>query len=300
MVHHAEAAGAEDVVATCTRSSPHEGQRRSSRTGRRTRITEGHAAFIDRRPPVEQATVLEELAGAAYVVDRLDEALPSDRAGDRDSIDDLGDAAAIGRCTRVMSRLHWYIGDGAARTSEGRSKTVAILESLGESIELARAYSGFSQLAMLAQDIAQAIGVGRQGAGAGDASSATRRHTYARARQHRHRQDSARSSDITDAARSAHHRRRRRRAVTRRRVPSTTSAFTLMYWAQARGGDATTSSNRSPTPRSTRCTTSPRTCVTVIAWLRLRAGEWDEAERVTQDRDREGHHRRPTCWPRRS
>ena len=29
---------------------------------------------------------------------------------------------------------------------------------------------------------------------------------------------------------------------------------------------------------------------TTIAWLRLRAGEWDEAERVTR-RDRQGHHR---------
>ena len=69
----------------------------------------------------------------------------------------LGDEAAVGRCTRVLSRLHWFAGDGAARPATGALEAMTILGALGESIELARAYSGLSQLAMLAPDVEQAL-----------------------------------------------------------------------------------------------------------------------------------------------
>ena len=34
---------------------------------------------------------------------------------------------------------------------------------------------------------------------------------------------------------------------------------------------------------------------TALAWLRLRRGDWDEAERITRERDRERHHGRPAA-----
>ena len=91
----------------------------------------------------------EELAQAAYTVDRLDDAfLAMDRsiAIHRE----VGDESAVGRCTRTLSRFHWYAGDGDAARRTAR-EAIAILEPEGESIELARAYSGLSQLAMLAE-----------------------------------------------------------------------------------------------------------------------------------------------------
>ena len=72
---------------------------------------------------------------------------------------ELGEAAALGRCTRILSRLQWFAGEGA-QARETALEAIAILEPLGESAELARAYSGVSQLAMLAEDAEQAIAWG--------------------------------------------------------------------------------------------------------------------------------------------
>ena len=67
----------------------------------------------------------------------------------------------MGRCTRVLSRLHWFVGDGDAARAKAL-EAIAILEPLGESIELARAYSGVSQLAMLADDGDEALSWGER------------------------------------------------------------------------------------------------------------------------------------------
>ena len=74
---------------------------------------------------------------------------------------ELGDEAAVGRCTRVLSRFHWFAGDGDAARAKAL-EAIAILEPLGESVELARAYSGVSQLAMLAEDAEQALDWGER------------------------------------------------------------------------------------------------------------------------------------------
>ena len=99
--------------------------------------------------------MLEELATAAYLVNLIDEAFHNiERA--IDIYRDLGHDEAVGRCLRLLSRLHWFAGNGGPAESTAL-ESIAILEALGESVELARAYSGLSQLAMLAQDIDQAL-----------------------------------------------------------------------------------------------------------------------------------------------
>ena len=62
----------------------------------------------------------------------------------------------FGRCTRILARLYWFAGEGG-RARETAREAIAILERLGESGELARAYSANSQLAMLAQDVEGAV-----------------------------------------------------------------------------------------------------------------------------------------------
>ena len=149
IVHHADAAGAEDVVAdyallAARRASALESNREAYSQYRRA------LEFVDRLPPAEQARVLEEVAIAGYTVGRVDDALPAiDAAIAIHSR--LGDAEAVGRCTRILSRLYWFEGDGM-HAIEKAHEAVEILEPLGESPELARAYSAVSQLAMLSED----------------------------------------------------------------------------------------------------------------------------------------------------
>src|SRR5262249_3459052 len=110
VVHHAEAAGDEDVVAeyalvAARRAAALASNREAFSHYRRA------SAFVDRLTTAEQAAVLEELANAAYLVGRLDEALPAmERA--IALYRGLGDAAAVGRCTRDLSWLHWFVRDG--------------------------------------------------------------------------------------------------------------------------------------------------------------------------------------------
>ena len=102
----------------------------------------------------------EELAQAAYAVGRVDDAFVA--IGRSIALyGEVGDEHAVGRCTRILSRFHWYAGDGDAARRTARA-AITILEPEGESIELARAYSGLSQLAMLADQYEEAIAWGER------------------------------------------------------------------------------------------------------------------------------------------
>ena len=154
VVHHAEAAGADDVVAdfalvAARRAAALESNREAYSHYRRA------ADFAERLPLSEQAALVEELATASYIANRLEHAF----AAIKRAIElhrELEDWSGVGRCTRVLSRFHWYTGDGAAARRRAR-EAVAILEPLGESPELARAYSEVSQLAMLEEDLQQTL-----------------------------------------------------------------------------------------------------------------------------------------------
>jgi len=154
IVHHAEAAGDVEVVAThalvAARSAAALESNREAYSHFRRAVE-----FADRLPLPEQATLFEELAIAAYTVDRLPDALSAvERAIQINT--ELGEQKAVGRCMRVLSRCHWYAGDGEASMREAHA-AIRILEPLGESVELARAYSGLSQLAMLASRTGETV-----------------------------------------------------------------------------------------------------------------------------------------------
>lgn len=149
-VHHAEAAGAEDVVAeyalvAARRAAALESNREAFSHYRRA------ADFVDRLPAGEQGIVLEEVATAGYLVGRLTDAFNAIKRAIA-VYRELGDGTGVGRCERILSRLHWIAGDGA-NARKAAFEAVAILEPLGPSRELARAYSTVSQLEMLAEDI---------------------------------------------------------------------------------------------------------------------------------------------------
>jgi DNA-binding CsgD family transcriptional regulator len=152
IVHHAEAAGVEGVVAdyalvAARRAAALDSNREAYAHYRRA------SELAGRLPVGEQAVLLEELANAAYLVGRLDDAFVAiERAAAL--YREAGDESGVGRCTRRVSRLHWFAGDGVTARAAA-ADAIAILEPLGESIELAGAYSGLSQLSMLAQDVEQ-------------------------------------------------------------------------------------------------------------------------------------------------
>jgi DNA-binding CsgD family transcriptional regulator len=218
--------------------------------------------------------VFEELATAAYLVGRLDDAFSAvDRA--IALYGTLGEKEAVGRCTRVLSRFHWFAGDGQAARARARD-AIAILEPLGESLELARAYSGMSQLGMLAEDPEQAFSWGTAAlelAGRlGD--DRTRAHALINIGSALLQLDAAETSKLLEAhaiADAAGDRHEGCRALVN-------LAYTLMLWAQAddarRYGEQALAYAREHEEH-----TFVAYAATMIAWLRLRAGEWDDAER---------------------
>jgi DNA-binding CsgD family transcriptional regulator/tetratricopeptide (TPR) repeat protein len=275
IVHHAEAAGAMDAVAdyalvAARRAAALESNREAFSHYRRA------ADFADRLSPPEQGTLFEELTTAAYVVGRLEDAF---RAIERaiQIHGELDDHVALGRCTRVLSRLHWFAGEGAPARAKAL-EAIEILEPLGESRELARAYSGLSQLAMLAEDDEAAIVWGERALELalrlGD--EGTRAHAIVNigiSRMLTNPDETAALYEahvIADRAGDAHE-------ATRALVGLT---HTLMCFARpepafqyGRQGVSYAEEHEVHNLGSYLATT--------VAWLRLRAGEWDEAERLT-------------------
>lgn len=111
IVHHAEAAGADGVVeeyalVAARRAAALESNREAYSHYRRA------SDFAETLDASERAAVLEELAPAAYLVGRFDDAFDAiERAIAIHA--QAEDRAALGRCTRVLSRFHWFVGDGA-------------------------------------------------------------------------------------------------------------------------------------------------------------------------------------------
>lgn len=67
-----------------------------------------------------------------------------------------GDLVTVGSAQRWLSRLSWFLGRNE-ESEQWAERAIATLEPLGESPELAMAYSNLSQLRMLALDVAEAV-----------------------------------------------------------------------------------------------------------------------------------------------
>jgi predicted ATPase/DNA-binding CsgD family transcriptional regulator len=276
IVHHAEAAGEDEVVGeyaliAARRAAAFESNREAYSHYRRA------ADFVDRLAPVEQADLLEELATAAYLVGRLDdsfEAINGAIAIHRE----LGDQAALGRCTRVLSRFHWFAGEGGPARDKA-IEAITILDPLGESIELARACSGVAQLAMLADDGEQALSWGQRAlelaTRLGD--DATRAHAVVNMACATVQMDPDETGALLEAhelADSVGEREDATRALGN-------LGYVLMSWA--RPEEALIYSQRA---LDYAAAYEVHTYVSYVragmAWTRLRGGDWDDAERAAR------------------
>ncbi len=276
VVHHAEAAGAEDVVAVYALVAA----RRAAALGSNREAYSHYrraSHFVGRLSLPERAAVLEEVASAAYAVYQLEEAFPAIERAISD-YGALGDTEAVGRCTRLLSRFQWHAGDGdAARRTA--LEAIRILESRGESVELARAYSALSQLENLEEENQQALEWGERALELairlGDES--TRAHVLVSMGSVRLDVDHRLTASLLEAHAVAHSVGDRHEAT--RALGNL--GYALMSWAQpepalryAEQALAYAEENEVHNLASYIRTT--------IAWLRLRAGEWDEAERVAR------------------
>jgi DNA-binding CsgD family transcriptional regulator/tetratricopeptide (TPR) repeat protein len=276
IVHHAEAAGRTEVVADHALAAA----RRAAALGaNREAFSQFMRArpFLGRLPVPARAAAFEELAAAAYALGRLDEAF----AAIERSIglyEELGDASGAGRCTRVLSRFHWFAGDGAPAL-EKALEAIAILEPLGETTELARAYSGRSQLAMLAQDVHGAVEWGNRAlelaSRLGDES--TRLHALVNIATARTLLDPANTDALVEAFSAADAAGEWEEAVR----ALANLAFTLMTWIQP--GPALEYADRAAVyGEEHELPNMASYARTSRAWLLLRAGEWEEAERLAR------------------
>ena len=276
IVHHAEAAGLDDVVAAHVLVAA----RRAAALGSNRQAYSHYrraADFAADLPAVERAKLLEELTAVAYLVNRLDQAFPAIEEAIR-IYRMTGDREAVGRCTRVLSRLHWFAGDGDLAWAKAK-EAIAILEPLGEGAELARAYSGLSQHAMLAQDIGQALVWGHRAlelaARIGD--ERTRANALVNLGTSRAQLDHSDIQPLLDAHAIADASREREEAG--RALGNL--AFTLMTWAQPEPAERYMQ-------RAIEYGTEHEVQTIVgygemtLAWLKLRRGRWEEAEQAAR------------------
>lgn len=68
----------------------------------------------------------------------------------------LGDRQSAGAVQRMMGRICWEASD-RAQSTQHYQQALAILEPLGDSVELAYVYSGFATIAMLATELDEAM-----------------------------------------------------------------------------------------------------------------------------------------------
>ncbi len=278
IVHHAEEAGAESVVGeyalvAARRAAAVESNCEALAHYRRA------LDFIDLLPPSEQASMLEELTTTAYYVGNLDEAFAAVQSA-MDIHRELANEEGVGRCMRLLSRLHWFVGDGATARATA-DEAASILEPLGDSSELARAYSGVAQLAMLNDDAEGSLSWGRRAlelaTRLGDEQ--TRAHALVTLGSTEMQLDPddvgtlLHAHDVADRVRNPHEAARALSNIAythmtwARPQPALEYAQKALAYAQEHEVDNLATYN-----------------ATTIAWLRLRAGEWDAAERAARGR----------------
>jgi DNA-binding CsgD family transcriptional regulator/tetratricopeptide (TPR) repeat protein len=272
IVHHAEAAGDEAIVADHTllaarHAAALESNREAYAHYRRA------ADFLERRSAVERAQIMEGLAVAAYGSGRLD---PAFVAVERAIAEfrALADLIGLGRCTRFLSRLHWYSGhsDLARRAA---LEAIAILEPLGDSPELARAISERSQLAMLAEDVDEASTWGRRAlemaVRVGD--ERTRAHAMINVGTSQAQLDPTEFGMIIEAhaiADAAGDRHEATRALIN-------VAYTSLSWVDPAAAAATAERALAYAESHEVDALAPYISL-MLTWMRLRTGHWSESE----------------------
>ncbi|HEX2102726.1 MAG TPA: AAA family ATPase, partial [Solirubrobacteraceae bacterium] len=157
LAHHARRSGDAEAI---RRLAPPAARAASAAGGHRQALEHWEAALAVQDgaggPGREEA--LEGVAIEAYLCGRSERALEARRAL-LALHEAAGEALRAGDDLRWLSRILWWSGRGEEAAEVG-DRAIAALEAFPDSRELAMALSGRSQLAMLAERHAEAIGLG--------------------------------------------------------------------------------------------------------------------------------------------
>jgi DNA-binding CsgD family transcriptional regulator/tetratricopeptide (TPR) repeat protein len=154
LVHHADRAGARERVLHFAPAAAREaaalGAHREAAAHYATALR-----YADRLPAAERAALLEAYSYERHLTADIEEAVHAREAALalRRSLDDR---VREGNDVRWLSRLAWFQGRRARALELGR-EAVRVLEPLGSTAELAMAYSNLAQLAMLADELDDAV-----------------------------------------------------------------------------------------------------------------------------------------------
>jgi DNA-binding CsgD family transcriptional regulator/tetratricopeptide (TPR) repeat protein len=112
------------------------------------------------RSDENRASMFTALSYECYLIDELADAYDAQRAA-MQLFARAGDALAVGTAKRWLSRLSWFLGRNA-EAERYAVDAIATLEPLGDSHELAMAYSNRAQLCMVADDLEGATSWGER------------------------------------------------------------------------------------------------------------------------------------------
>jgi ATP/maltotriose-dependent transcriptional regulator MalT len=154
LVHHAERAGQDESV---LRFAPAAAREAASVGGHREAASHYARAlrYADSLPATERAALLEAYSYERYLTADTEEAVGAGEAA-LALRRALNDRRREGADVRWLSRLAWCQGNRLRAIQLGR-EAVRALEPLGATAELAMAYSNLAQLAMLANEVDDAV-----------------------------------------------------------------------------------------------------------------------------------------------
>jgi DNA-binding CsgD family transcriptional regulator/tetratricopeptide (TPR) repeat protein len=277
IVHHAERAGNREVVAAhvlraARRAAALQSSREAYAHFRRA------LDFLDDLGRREQADVLDEHGAAAYFAGHVDEALASLRAA-IEIHRELGNVADVGRCTRVLARLLWFAGDGTGAQQAAR-EAIEILEPLGPSTELADAYNTMARHAMFRREVAETELWGGRALALADrfADDEARVQALVHIATAHLLVDPGAARELLaahEAARDVGDHEEATRAYSN-------LSYTLMNWGRAHDALVAAREGVAYAVKHEMHQMAPYN-VMIEAWLDLRAGRWDKAERAAQE-----------------
>ncbi len=152
LVHHALGAHEEALLA---RYAPQAARQAAEQGAHREAAAQYGVALGALLPPEERVALLEERAYECYLVGQMEEAEQA-RLEALSIWRERGNQEREGHTLRWLSRLNWALGKKAEADAYA-ADAVRVLEELPTGSELAMAYSNKAQLAMLADDHAEAI-----------------------------------------------------------------------------------------------------------------------------------------------
>jgi DNA-binding CsgD family transcriptional regulator/tetratricopeptide (TPR) repeat protein len=155
LVHHAQGAGDQDAI---RRHAPTAARAAAAVAGHRDALAHWETALAAGCG----AEAVEGVATEAYLCGRAERSLEARRTQLEDA-EAADDPLALGACARKLSRAYWWAGRTAEAVAAA-DRAVAVLSDLPPGGELAAALSARSQLAMLAEEVEDAIALGERAA----------------------------------------------------------------------------------------------------------------------------------------